>query len=221
MLRSVYDQVDEPPRVALDVLVPQVLHHASPEAFNRTLRRLAQNQDDHPPIDEEELGMRFLASISHSQGWSNKLSFADENHQTITHLCVLSGYTRLLTQVINWGIDLDVQDMSGLTALHCAYLREDWDCVRILREAGAGEYIRDNLGRIPREVCQHVGSEGTVYSEREVAPTPARFPIMGEQVWVGASRFCASQEDLTLLGTHMTSQPPWRSPSDIKATGRI
>jgi len=212
MLRSVYGQGDELPRVALNVLVPQVLQHASPEAFNRTLRRLAQNQDDLSPIDEEELGMRFLASISHSQDWSNELSFSDEKHQTIAHLCVLSGYTRLLTKVVNWGIDLDVQDMSGLTALHCAYLREDWDCVRILRDAGAGEDIRDNLGRIPREVCQRVESEDTARSEREVAPTP----IVGEQVWLEVSRLCASPEDFTLLGTQTVPQPARRNPSHTR-----
>ena len=204
-LRSIYSQGHELSRVALDILIPQLLRHASPETLNHTLRRLAQSQDGLPPIDDrelEELGVRFLATISDSPHWSNDLSFADENQQTIAHLCVLSGYTRLLTKIVDWGIDPDVQDVSGLTALHCAYLREDWDCVRILKEAGADEYIKDNLGRIPRRMCKYVEAE--------------------EDDWVDvSSRISTSPENVTLLGTQQRLQPHWRSPSVIKTDGGI
>ena len=220
MLRSIYSQGHELSRVALEVLIPQILQHASPEALSHALHRAAQSQDSLPPInnrDLEELGVRFLATISDSQHWSDELSFVDENRQSIAHLCVLSGYTRLLTKVADWGIDLDVQDVSGLTALHCAYLREDWDCVRILKEAGANEYIKDNLGRIPRKMCQSVESEGMVHSEREEPSTPARF---SEEEWVDvSSRTSASPENSTLLGTQPRLRLPWQSPSIIKAAG--
>ena len=218
MLRSIYSQGHELSRVALDILIPQILQHASPETLNHTLRRLAQSQDNLPPIDDrelEELGVRFLATISDSPRWGEDLSAFDENHQTIAHLCVLSGYTRLLTKVVDWGIDLDVRDVSGLTALHCAYLREDWDCVRILKEAGANEYVRDNLGRIPRRMCQYAETEGTVHSEREELSTPTPF---SEEEWVDvSSRASASPENFTLLGTHPRLQLPWRSPTIVKA----
>ena len=220
MLRSIYSQGHELSRVALDVLIPQILQHASPEALSHALRRLAQSQDSLPPINDrelEELGVRFLSTISDSRHWSDDLSSVDENRQTIAHLCVLSGYTRLLTKVAEWGIDLDVQDVSGLTALHCAYLREDWDCVRILKEAGANEYIKDNLGRIPRRMCQYVETEGTIHSEREEPSTPARF---SEEEWVDvSSRTSASPENSTLPGTQPRLQLPWQSPSIIKAAG--
>src|SRR5258708_4613176 len=67
-LRSVFRQGDEPPCVSPDILVPQVLRHASPEALNHALRLLAQNQDGPPSVDPqelEELGVRLLASNSH------------------------------------------------------------------------------------------------------------------------------------------------------------
>src|SRR5882757_7435143 len=99
MLRSIYSQGHELSRVAPDVLIPQMLQHASPENLSHVLRRLAQSQDSLPPIDDrelEELGERFLTTICDSRQWSDDLSFVDENHQTIAHLCVLSGYTRLL-----------------------------------------------------------------------------------------------------------------------------
>ena len=212
MLRSIYSQGHELSRIALDILIPQVLQHASPETLNHAFRRLAQSQDSLPPINDrelEELGVRFLATISDSPHWSDDLSFIDENDQTIAHLCVLSGYTRLLTKVVDWGIDLDVQDVNGLTALHFAYLREDRDCVRILKEAGANENIKDNLGRIPRRMCQYVETDSTIYSERECA---------GEEDWVDvSSRISVSPENFTLLGAHPRPQLPWLSPSIIKA----
>ena len=197
--------------MALDILIPQILQHASPETLNHALRRLAQSHDSLPSINDrelEELGVRFLATIADSPRWGEDLSVADENHQTIAHLCVLSGYTRLLTKVVDWGIDLDVRDVSGLTALHCAYLREDWDCVRILKEAGADEYIRDNLGRIPRRMCQYAETEGTVYSEREELSTPTPF---SEEEWVDVSSKASTSPE------NSRPQLPWRSPSIIKA----
>jgi len=219
MLRSIYSQGHELSRVALDILIPQVLQNASPETLNHALRRLAQSQDNLPLINArelEELGVRFLATISDSPRWSDDLSCVDENRQTIAHLCVLSGYTRLLTKVVDWGIDLDVGDVGGLTALHCAYLREDWDCVRILKEAGANEYIEDNLGRIPRKMCQCVETEGTTHSDMEEPSTPAKFSSAGEEDWVDcARRASASPEEFTLLGR---PHQPWRSPTISKAT---
>ena len=216
VLRSVSGQRGELPRVAPDILL---LQQASPKDLNQALRRLLQRQGGLPPARDrelEELGVRFLATISGSPYWSNDLSFADENHQTIAHLCVLSSYTRLLTKVVNWRIDLDVRDMSGLTALHCAYLREDWDCVRILKEAGANEYIKDNLGRTPREMCQRVESEGTVYSESEGGRSSSV-----EEDWPDVHRKSASSENFTLLDAHMMLQPSWRNSSDITPSSGI
>ena len=208
MLRSIYGQGHELSHVALDILVPQVLQHASSETLNHALRRLAPNQGDRPPIDDrelEELGVRFLASISHPQNWSIILSLAGENHQTFAHLCVFTGCTGLLAKVVDWGIDLDVQDISGWTALHYAYLHEDWGCVQVLKDAGANEYIMDKLGRIPR-MCQHIESEG--------AGREATSSSMGED-WLDVSRISASPEDFTLHNTRMILPPPRRNPSDI------
>ena len=216
MLRSIYSQGHELSRVPLDTLI---LQHASPETdLNHALRRLGQSRESLPPIDDrelEELGARFLATISDSPQWSNDLSFADQNQRTIAHLCVFFGYTRLLRKIVDWGIDLDVQDVSGLTALHCAYLREDRECVRILKEAGANEYIKDNLGRIPRRVCQYIETEGAIHSEREEPSTPAR---LTEEDWVHVPRWTSpSPENFTPLGTQLRPQQPWRGPSFFKA----
>jgi hypothetical protein len=205
VLRSVFSQGGRLPHVAPDIQLPQVLQHASPEVLNHALRRLVQRQDGLPPAPNrelEELGIRFLAAISDSPYWSSDLSFADENHQTIAHLCALSGYTRLLTEVIDWGIDLDVRDVCGLTALHCAYLHEHWDCVRVLKEAGANEYIMDNQGRTPREMYRHAESEGTVDSEWGAG----RFSSAGEETLLDTPNMSASPDYDTQVMLHLPLQ---------------
>jgi len=66
MLRPIYSQGHELSRVALDILIPQLLQHASPETLSHAL------QDGLPPIDDgelEEFGLRFLATTSDSRSY--------------------------------------------------------------------------------------------------------------------------------------------------------
>ena len=106
-------------------------------------------------IDAGELErwiLRFLASLADKPSWENTVSLVNEHNQTLAHLAVLSRYTTLLKKVAQWGIDVDVQDMNGFTALHCAYLCGDLDSVGILKGYGADEDIQDDLGRRPLDM---------------------------------------------------------------------
>ena len=218
MLRSIYSQGHEPSRMPLDILIPQILQHTNPETPSHALRRIGRGRESLQPIDDgelEELGLRFLTEISNSPHWTLDLSITNEDHQTIAHLCVLPGFTRLLTKVVNWGIDLDVRDVNGLTALHCAYLREEWGCVQILKEAGANEWIKDNLGRTPREMYRNVESGGTDYSEMEAG----RFSSAGEEDWFDVPGMFPSPDNSALLDAQMMPQPDWRNSSDPTVGG--
>ena len=106
-------------------------------------------------IDAGELEgwtLRFLASLADNPSWGNTLSLVNEHNQTLAHLAALFQYTALLKKVAQWGIDVDVQDVNGFTALHCAYLCGDLDSVGILKGYGADEDIQDNLGRRPLDM---------------------------------------------------------------------
>ena len=76
----------------------------------------------------------------------------NEHHQTLAHLAVLFRYTTLLERVAQWGINVDVQDVNGFTALHCAYLCGDLGAVQILQGYGADEDVQDSLGRRPLDM---------------------------------------------------------------------
>ena len=140
-----------------DSMIPQILQNVS-EAGRKTLHdatRATQptNQFSSLGVDEMESWMlEFLSSLTNSPGWENTVSLVNEHHQTLAHLAVLSQYTTLLQKVAQWGIDVDVQDVNGFTALHCAYLRGDLDSVRVLKGYGADEDIEDTLGRRPLDM---------------------------------------------------------------------
>jgi len=96
--------------------------------------------------------VQFLTSFANSSSWEKTISLVNEHRQTLAHLAVLFRYTALLDKVAQWGIDVDVQDMNGFTALHWAYLCGDLDSAGILKGYGADEDIRDNLSRRPVEM---------------------------------------------------------------------
>ena len=137
-----------------DSMIPQILQNVS-EAGRKTLHDATRptqptNQFFSLGVDEMESWMlEFLSSLANSPGWENTVSLVNEHHQTLAHLAVLFQYTTLLKKVAQWGIDVDVQDVNGFTALHCAYMRGDLDSVRVLKRYGADEDIEDNLGRQP------------------------------------------------------------------------
>ena len=140
-----------------DAMIPHFLQNVSP-AGREFLRRATQS--DQPTSQFFSIGagelegwtLRFLASLADTPSWENTISLVNEHHQTLAHLAVLFRYTTLLNSVAQWGIDVDVQDVNGFTALHCAYLCGDLDSVEVLKSYGADEDIEDNLGRRPLDM---------------------------------------------------------------------
>ena len=122
----------------------------------------------------EGLIVQFLTSFANSPNWEKTISRVNDHRQTLAHLAVLFRYTTLLDKVAEWGINVDIQDMNGFTALHCAYLCGDLDSAGILKVYGADEDIRDNLGRqpadmyIPRTNDQGKGSPSSDHTSRSV-----------------------------------------------------
>jgi len=118
-------------------------------------------QGDHAPqasansqADKIESSLiKALLSLSDKPNFDDIVSTSNDSSQTLAHLSILYGYISLLRHLVEWRIDLTVADISGLTALHCAYLKEDRESIRILRSAGAPPYIEDKLGRLPRDLA--------------------------------------------------------------------
>ena len=107
--------------------------------------------------DEIETAIiRALAPLQSTLDFGERISKTNDYKQTLAHFAILSGYTNLLRQLVEWNIDLTIADLNGFTALHCAYEKGDRVCVDLLLENGASETVLDALGRAP----PHLMSEG-------------------------------------------------------------
>ena len=88
-----------------------------------------------------------LSTIRSLPDFSQRLATVNEYGQTLLHLAVHLRYRKLVQQLVEWSIGLDVQDINGSTVLHYAYLYEDDLLVTILKQGGASVSIFDALGR--------------------------------------------------------------------------
>jgi hypothetical protein len=93
-----------------------------------------------------------LKRIQERPNFREIVSTTNEYSQTLAHLAILYDYPSLLRHLVDWCIDLAISDVNGLTALHCAYMKDDLHGVQILRSGGAPEAAKDKLGRIPSDL---------------------------------------------------------------------
>ena len=96
--------------------------------------------------------IEFLAAFRENPDFNDLVSISNEYGQTLAHVAVLFGYYSLLSNLLEWGINLSRADSSGCTALHFAYLRDDARSIVILRAAGASEFALDDMGRVPHQL---------------------------------------------------------------------
>ena len=120
-----------------------------------------QREDD--DIDEssfrvlpESTFIEVLSTMRALPDLSQRLSTVNEYGQTLLHLAVHLRYRRLVQELVAHGIELDIQDMYGFTALHCAYLCEDDSVVTILKQGNASAGLLDTLGRLPTDLSANL-----------------------------------------------------------------
>ena len=104
---------------------------------------------DSPVNGLEDLSIRVLSAYSKAADWKHTVSFQNEYGQTLAHMSVMLGYLRLLAYLVEWGIDLNLTDLKGSTALHYAFLFNEAACAVALIRSGADELALDELGRSP------------------------------------------------------------------------
>ncbi|TYJ53498.1 hypothetical protein B9479_005884 [Cryptococcus floricola] len=107
----------------------------------------------------------FLASIdSHAPGSlraSGAINCRNEYDQTLLHIAVVLGYSRLVRRLILGGAEIDSQDNNGYTPLAFAALCGKCTCARVLIEAGACYDRATNYGEMPLDLAK-VGEHGKV-----------------------------------------------------------
>ena len=97
----------------------------------------------------EKFSIRFLSTYSRATNWNQIVSLQNECGQTMAHIAVMLGYFQLLGSLVEWGIDLNLTDSKGSTALHYAFLCNELACAVLLIRSGADELALDELGRSP------------------------------------------------------------------------
>jgi ankyrin repeat protein len=113
--------------------------------------------------------MDALSCLQAQPNFHEIVSTTNDGNQTLAHLCIFYNYPSLLGRLVEWGVDLAISDVNGLTALHCAYTNGDSESVRILRRGGASETATDKLGRTPSELRPE-GFESDIDVDAEVDP---------------------------------------------------
>jgi len=154
--------------------------------YTPTLQALLRMlQGDQTPKDSnssqdgqvESALLNALLSLREKPNFDEIVSTSNDSSQTLAHLSVLYGYKSLLERLVEWRIDLTVADISGLTALHCAYLKEDRESIRILLSWGASSSIEDRLGRRPRDLLPE-GSDLADLPDEEIGIREGTPPIV-------------------------------------------
>ncbi|KAG6885909.1 hypothetical protein C0993_007927 [Termitomyces sp. T159_Od127] len=84
------------------------------------------------------------------------ISHTTSSGQTLLHLSAFLGFSSLVSFLVKHGIDLDVRDRNGYTALHFAALSRSEASVRILLNAGADREIVNALGKTPIECASGI-----------------------------------------------------------------
>ena len=190
-------------------MIPHFLQNVSPagRAFlHQEIQPYQPTSQFFGPGEVERFMLQFLTSLSNSPGWDHTVSLLNEHRQTLAHLAVLFRYTTLLEKVAQWGIDVDMQDVNGFTALHCAYLCQKLDSVRILKSYGA-EDIEDVLSRRPLDMCTtNTNGPGTE------SPSSGRAPSSGEILSVGEDREKMTSSQPASIADHETTMEIPASP---------
>ena len=193
------------------------------------------------PVQFEEIAIQILNSCSMHRNWRNAVSCPNEFGQTLAHLAVTLGYTRLLAQLISWMIDLSVRDTTGATALHFACLFDRPDCAALLIRNAADQELYDvsfkgTLNQSFELASEYAGCitdrEETPRAERDLVPKGLKEennfdPRSAHLLQCGASSVERANLDLnpgspvtdpTETGTIGVGRPGVTSPQSISMT---
>ena len=99
----------------------------------------------------ESAFLDILSALKPLPDFPQLLATVNEQGQTLLHLAVHLRYRELVQKLIHWGIDPNIRDVTGSTALHAAYLCDDPLVIGVLKTGGATPFILDELGRSPTE----------------------------------------------------------------------
>ena len=143
---------------------------------------LDSNLSLHSSLPESAF-LDILSALKPLAEFPRLLATVNEQRQTLLHLAIHLRYRELVQKLIHWGIDPNVRDVNGFTALHTAYLCDDPFLVGFLEAEGASPFILNELGRLPTDLgAPNSGQNGiTNRKDEEMVPLAVGYIIRSEE----------------------------------------
>ncbi len=127
---------------------------------------LDSNMSLHSSLPESAF-LGILSALKHLPDFSRLLATVNEQGQTLLHLAVHLRYRELVQELVHWGMDPNVRDVNGFTALHAGYLCDDLFVVGFLEAEGAAPFALDETGRSPTEFAASISSANGTTSKKD------------------------------------------------------
>jgi ankyrin repeat protein len=183
--------------------------------IQRLLRRAAGSprpEGEPGPLDSnmslrsslpESAFLDILSALSPLPDFPRLLTTANEHGQTLLHLAIHLRYRELVQKLVHWGIDPNVRDINGSTALHIGYLCDDPFVVGFVEAEGATPFVLDELGRSPSELAASVSScnYSTTRRDEEMVPFPVGYINQPKEQCRSPDLAIPSETQETALGT--------------------
>jgi len=151
LLKLVYEKADGGPLENVIALAQQYLQSVTSTLLGQggINTQAVENYSVLKVEELEEISIHFLSYYCKTEEWRNTISSCNKHGQTLAHISVMLGYLNLLRHLVAWGIDLNITDWQGSTALHYAFLCKKKECATFLIHSGVDELTLDELGRSP------------------------------------------------------------------------
>ena len=120
----------------------------------------------------ESAFLDILSALKSLPEFPRLLATVNEQGQTLLHLAIYLRYRELVQKLVHWGIDLDVRDVNGFTALHAGYLCDDPFVVEFLEAEGATPFVLDELGRSPTELVASISRAAEITDGKDEGMVP-------------------------------------------------
>ena len=129
------------------------LHYASFRGNIKIINLLIENHADVNALTSNGLNMIHKAAqgnkpsaiVYFNKKYNMDLESTDENKMTALHLAASSGMDNSVIYLLSLGVNPNLQDKNGYTALHYAVKNNQIRIIKKLLQKGADKYIKENL----------------------------------------------------------------------------
>jgi hypothetical protein len=162
---------------------------------------LDSNMSLHSSLPESAF-LDILSALKPLPEFPRLLATVNEQGQTLLHLAIHLRYRELVQKLIHWGVDLNVRDLNGFTALHAGYLCDDPLVVGFLEAAGATPFVLDELGRSPTELTASVPNANgiTTGKDEKMIPLAVGYNNRSKEQSIPPDRAIPAETQVTAFG---------------------